>query len=199
MKLSILICSLESRQEQLNELLSELQHQISSGHFKSSVNGNMMFLRFEHIEVIICTDNKQLSVGAKRNLLIEQARGEYITFIDDDDRITPDYIDSLLQGIKQGYDSIVFDVMYNPKGGTPKLVKYSCKMRDRELVTHFERATNHLMCTKRDIVKQVPFKNINFGEDADFAKRLVKLIKTEGQIDKVLYYYDFDMGKSETR
>lgn len=184
MKLSILICSLESRKDLLANLLHNLYNQIRD---------------INEVEVLRLIDNKQMSVGAKRNALIGLAKGDYITFIDDDDRISTDYIDNLLQGIELGYDSICFEVLYNPAGGNPKLVKYSAKYKDRELVTHFERATNHLMCTKRSIASKVKFKNISFGEDAIWAKSLVRLIKTEGQIEKVLYYYDFDHAKSETQ
>ena len=203
MKLSILICSLESRSESLYKLLESLHNQfidIKPIKLATRINNTVLLrLVYKDVEILISQDNKQLSVGAKRNLLIEQSKGEYITFIDDDDQVAPDYIDSLLQGIESGYDSICFKVLYNPAGGTPKLVKYSANYKDRELVTHFERATNHLMCTKRSIASKVKFKNISFGEDAIWAKSLVRLIKNEGQIDKVLYYYNFDHAKSETQ
>ena len=205
MKLSILICSLKSRDEQLNILLNSLFYQMTkcgkwyaSG---STLNYGLFAYSFtdNSVEIIIYQDDKKITVVQKRNILIQQAKGEYITFIDDDDRVTDDYIKTLLQSIDKGYDSICFNVMYNPKGGIQKLVKYSCRMKDRELPTHYERATNHLMCTKRSIASNVKFKHVSFGEDSDWAKRLVRHIKTEGQINKVLYYYDFDHAKSETQ
>jgi hypothetical protein len=55
------------------------------------------------------------------------------------------------------------------------------------------------MCVKRELAMAVKFKQVNFGEDADYARRLLPLIKTEHQIDKVLYSYLFDTHKTETQ
>jgi len=55
------------------------------------------------------------------------------------------------------------------------------------------------MCVKRELALQVPFKEINFGEDADYAKRLKPLLKSEHSIHKVLYHYDYNSKTTETQ
>ena len=59
-KLSILICSLENdeRQENLNKLIHELNHQICKNYAENIV------------EVLIEKDNGLIPVGEKRNILI---------------------------------------------------------------------------------------------------------------------------------
>lgn len=52
--------------------------------------------------------NENQGPGASRNFGIEQAKGEYITFVDADDRIHPDYLKSLLDASLNGkYDFVV--------------------------------------------------------------------------------------------
>ena len=41
--------------------------------------------RMPDIELCYLLDNKRRTVGAKRNALLDAARGEYVSFIDDDD------------------------------------------------------------------------------------------------------------------
>ena len=80
MKLSILICTVPSRVGNfLPAAVTELQRQIDS-----SGQGQ--------VELIYLGDNKQRTVGRKRNDLLQLAQGEYVAFVDDDDRVAPNYI-----------------------------------------------------------------------------------------------------------
>ena len=55
------------------------------------------------------------------------------------------------------------------------------------------------MMYKSSIAKTVQFENRQRGEDFKWAAKIKHLIRKEGRIEKVLYYYNFDMGKSETQ
>ena len=61
-KLSILICSLNSRNE---KFLSRLKYNLSSQ-------------LTDEIEVLIASDNGEMTIGEKRQKLLEKAAGEYI-------------------------------------------------------------------------------------------------------------------------
>lgn len=71
-------------------------------------------------------DNRKRTTGAKRNDLIDLAKGEYVTFIDDDDWAGANYVQSILGAIDQypGTDCIVFDVAFYLHGDFVKLFKY---------------------------------------------------------------------------
>ena len=56
-KLSILICSLQERQEKLNRLMEVLKPQIN-----------------DEVEVIIKSDSREMSIGTKRNSLLNEAK-----------------------------------------------------------------------------------------------------------------------------
>jgi hypothetical protein len=74
MKLSILICTLPKRIEMYNELIACLTKQIDL------LPADLI----NPIEIVSCS-NEFISIGEKRNLLLNEANGDYICFIDDDD------------------------------------------------------------------------------------------------------------------
>ena len=98
-QLSILTPTIPSRKEQLSKLTEKIAKQIGD-------------LPVEHL---VFSDNRTRTIGAKRQALLDIARGEYIAFVDDDDDIKPDYVAEILSAIQQGPDVITFeqDSYYN--------------------------------------------------------------------------------------
>lgn len=181
-KLSILILSLPERINLLNKLLNILSPQISSKN---------------NVELLILCDNKKRTIGEKRNELLNLSKGEYITFIDDDDLISKNYIRELLIAIKNNKaDCINFieKKLLDDKREflTIRSIKYNYT---RNKNTYYKKP-NHLMCIKSDIAKSIKFKNINKGEDDIWGEEISKLIKTEYNINKILYYYHYSSNTS---
>ncbi len=203
MKLSILICSLNSRKEMRKEMLIVLVASLGVCEHEIIEYDNYTIERYfnEVVEVIICTDDKQMSVGAKRNLLVRIASGEYVAETDDDDRLESIYKRELIEAINiSGADVITFVVSVSLNGAPPKLCFYSKDYKgDYNDSNTYYRLPNHLCCVKRSLALQVPFAEINFGEDADYSKRLRPLLQTEYNIVKVLYHYDFNSQTTETQ
>jgi len=181
MKLSILICTLKSREEKLIRLCDILKPQVEK--FKKQV------------EVIIANDTGENSIGYKRNYLVNMANiyiepNEYLCFIDDDDTVSDNYIELLLEKIKLAPDVIVFDAFRFANGKPDRIVKYGIEYnKDYHDKNAYYRMPNHLMCVKKSLAVQIPFKEINFGEDSDYAKRLYPLLKTQERINETLYNY----------
>ncbi len=92
MLFSILIPTLDNRHEQFSRLYERLNEQI-----------NEKFLAKE-VEVLYFSDNKQHSLGFKRNKLIEWAKGKFIAFVDDDDNVSDDYVPIICRTIKENPD-----------------------------------------------------------------------------------------------
>jgi len=183
-KLSILICTLSDRNEKLSTLLETLNKQSKD----------------KPVEILYVGDNRTIGVGKKRNDLLRMARGEYISFIDDDDRISNDYIDQILSKIESKTDCIVFDVEISENGSPYKKVVYDINLdRDLNYEDHYERLPNHLMAVKREIALKAMFPEIQFAEDAEYARRLKQLLNSQSRISKTLYYYDFNDKTSATR
>jgi len=91
MKLSILICSVFERDAK--PLVQKLLAQIGT----------------EPVEVLMLADNRKRSTGFKRQVLLNNAQGEYVTFIDDDDSVSADYIAEVLTATENNADVIVFN------------------------------------------------------------------------------------------
>lgn len=189
-KLSILIPSVTSRTDNFFQTcIQELNRQLEP--FIGSV------------ELVSIVDNKSMQLGEKRNLLTRIACGKYVVFVDDDDKIAPNYIERLIQEIdkcEMNADVINFTVNISINRGTYVPVYYSKEFKeDKNLPDRYLRIPNHVMCFKRELALMFPFKPILRGEDSDFAKRILSSIQNEVIIEDVLYYYDFNIETSETQ
>lgn len=200
-QLSILICSLESRIEKRSDLLRSLTDNLGGYYTEKNDRIDLKIERRigKHVEIIICTDNGQMKVGQKRNLLLDQASGNYISFIDDDDMVSYLYVELLLEKIKLNPDVIVFDVARYQNGKPDRMVSYGIEYkRDFNTRDVYYRLPNHLMCVKKSLAQQVRFKRLNFGEDSDYAARMLPFLKHQERINQTLYAYYFDDNLSAT-
>lgn len=155
---------------------------------------------FGIVEVLIDEAPKGKSIGQKRNDLLQQASGEYVCFIDDDDKISDEYIRLVLNALHNKPDCLSLRGIITFDGHEPKIFEHSIKYSEYRTTTNvitYERYPNHLNVIKSSIAKQFKFPEISFGEDTDWATQIHKsgLLKKEVQIDKVLYYYKFVSNK----
>lgn len=184
MKLSILVPSVaERRNTFLPKSLDMLYGQLEALPLEDQ----------KQVEIIYLIDNKTMMLGDKRNLMVDMAKGQYIAFVDCDDRISSDYISSLLEGIKSGADAVVFLAEVSLNGNTPKICRYSKDYgRDYNTENEYHRLPNHIPCIRKEISKKASFPSLKRAEDSGYAKLLRPHIRTEHKIDKVLYYYDYN-------
>jgi len=183
-RLSILICHLESRKPFLERLLKILEVQKE-------------VFPIGYIEIII-NPHPTDSIGRKRNDLLNAASGEYVAFIDDDDRISDNYIWFLFEGIKRGVDCCSLKGIITEDNKNPKTFIHSIKYDSWfEKDNIYYRNANHLNCVKSSIAKQMKFPEKNHGEDRSYSEQLLKsgLLKTEHYIRDVIYYYDYRSKK----
>lgn len=185
-KLSILIPSIFERSESFNSLVSNLKAQINSCGFDNSVS------------IISLIDNRgDLSVGQKRNSLIEMAKSEYIVFVDDDDVPANDYVLELMTAIQSNADVIPINGFMTTNGGYRAYWEMGINLPYDTIKLNgkvsYRRFPNHIACMKRELILPYKFKDISFGEDYEWAKRLNdnKVFKTEHRITKPIYHYVF--------
>jgi len=174
LKLSILICTINGREKKLDRLLQILDKQKN---------------RME--EILIEKDDKQMTTGAKRNILLQKAKGDYVAFIDDDDTVSEDYIPQILKAVRTNPDCVGIQGIINSRAtNTNKKFTHSIKYKSwfSDGVVYY-RCPNHLNPIKRSIALSVGFPNITKQEDKAFSLAIRPLLKTEVCINNILYYY----------
>ncbi len=189
--LSVLICSTHTRWDTFGQAI---QKQIWD-QFNALPPADR-----ERVEVLMLTDSKSMMLGAKRNAMVDMAQGEYVVFVDDDDRLDETYLRSLLDATSSGADVITFLVSVSLNGVRPKICRYSKDYAaDRNTGHGYERLPNHICAVKRELAHMVSFPHLPYGEDSGYSKLLHPHLKSEHAIDKVLYHYDYNLETTEAQ
>jgi glycosyltransferase involved in cell wall biosynthesis len=186
-ELSILILTLPTRIDLYSRLIKSLNQQV--------IENNLM----HRVQILTLGDTKEISVGEKRNILLNKSIGRYVCFIDDDDVIATNYLSVIMSALDSNADVITFcgDYVEN-EIRTP----FSISMVHRGNYNHtnmFYRLPNHLCPVKREIALSCQFTDKNFGEDSDYAEKINNYLKNEFHIQEKLYFYMYDSNTSQTK
>ena len=147
----------------------------------------------EEIEIIIDEDNKQKSIGKKRQDILEKANGIWVVGIDSDDFIHPEYVYDIYMSLKSNpqIDHVGFLEDCNIDG-VNSLSIFSIKHQQWAENTD---GYDHICCAnpksviRRTKALQVGYQDIRFGEDRIFSEAVTPLLVSEVFIDKPLYRY----------
>ena len=164
-----------------------------------SKNGNIKVFHLENA-----------GVSNARNVGIQNSTGEWITFVDSDDFITNDYLETLINAV-DGDDSNGFSIarLHHIKNGqitelpvfTGKEEKWSTEQTMRELLTTSKTSFFPVAkLFKREIISDFKFNtDYHLAEDALFLTEILLKTKcTSVFIDKPIYYYDHRQGSATT-
>lgn len=193
MKLSILIPSLESRVKMLGALVAELARQVVD----AGAHGE--------VEILTAPDKGEKTVGAKRNELIERAKGDFVVFVDDDDGVAEDYVFQILEAITQNpeIDCVgMRAIMTRGETEHQRQVVYSLHYPGGfESGGIYYRPPCHLTPVRRGIANQFRYGDVSLGEDANWSNNVAgrKVMKKEFFVDKILYHYRFNPKTSGTQ
>lgn len=175
MRLSVLIPTLDQRAHLLKRLLDILCPQTT-----------------DEVEVLLETDKGEAHIGTKRNKLIAKAQGDYVCFVDDDDRVSGDYIPRILGAIQTNPDCVGIEGIYTCHSIKKQFyasLKYKNWYEDK---TGYFRCPNHLNPTRKTLAAKVLFPEKSWGEDVDYSLRLLPHLKTEVYLAGPIYFYDYN-------
>lgn len=178
-KLSILTPTIPARAEWLHALQSKIERQ--------SVD-------YAGVEWLALSDHRGMSIGAKRQALVNIARGQYIAFVDDDDDISDDYVSSIINAIdKAPADVITFQqrAIYN---GSESTVVFKLINEDEPFnpggITN--RAPWHVCAWKREKIADCVFEFSNYGEDRIWSLQARARVRSSHHIPRILHTYRHD-------
>lgn len=190
-KLTILIPTLYSRIDKLKDLLTELNYQIQS----------------KPVQILWIGDNKSITVGEKRNMLLNNSKGEFICFIDDDDSISENYIETILKAITDNPSKTVicFNGTQSTDGQKDLPFRHNITYgrnhkKNIDGVNWKVMLPNHLcVWNKSKITEQFPHKNLS--EDHNWASAMAFNYREEDQVllEETLYHYDYNRNTTECR
>lgn len=204
--LSILIPTVEGRYDQWHSLITKI-FSLSGldrgcGQVVKTKDYCMNYWQSNcEVELISCYDNKVISIGEKRELLYKEATGKYSFMIDDDDDISEDAIDLILEAIKNNpdVDCVTFQehcLLYGKYFKSNHSLSYPGWYGDGSHLLHdgfhYHRSPFYKDVIKTSIAQSVPFHHIRYGEDVLFSKDLYKHLKKEVHIDKEIYFYIYE-------
>lgn len=179
---SILICTLDEREEPFTYIYNKLDKQIKDNHLENK------------IEILVFKDNRENTIGFKRNSLLKQSRGAYVNFIDDDDDVHDNYITMIHEKMKSKPDCVSLIGIITFDDANPAKFIHSIKFKNYFQANGiYFRPPNHLNPMKRSIAAQYLFPSISFGEDTDWAMRICKdhLLVKEEEITTPYYFYKY--------
>lgn len=150
---------------------------------------------------VLSDDTEGITIGEKRNRMLQQVKTPYLTFIDDDDWIAPNYGKAIETAVREnpGVDYIVYDMGYYIDQAVGRVAKCGIEYDgwyDYDGV--FYRDAMHFMCWRTALAQKVPFKKKMWAEDREWCGKLLKKVSTQARIEQILYAYEFLSKESLT-
>lgn len=187
--LSILIPTVPKRKKTFDALYRMLEAQ------------RLSLMNPESVEIVTLSDNGEMMVGAKRNKLLDMAQGEYLCFIDDDDRVFGDYLERILAALETRPDVVGITIFWSDDDfKSVRLLVRSLEFHWKNWFSRPTTSTNNITCgrpahlnpTRSSIAKSVRFpEDVQRGEDAAWSAQVAPKCKTCVTIDPPIYHYRF--------
>lgn len=148
------------------------------------------------VQILAFYNNGQLPLYQIRQSLVDQAEGDYISFIDDDDEVSEYYVDTIFP-LLDGVDYIGWRMQCIMDGTTLSPTYHSLRYNGwSDDADGYYRDISHLNPIKRELV----IKYAKFGgtipEDVDWASQLRNHVTTEHYISDIMYFYYASSGQS---
>jgi len=189
--LSLLICTIEGREEQFFSLYRNLSQQIQE--FKGD----------NSVEILFILDNKEISIGEKRQKLLLQAKGKFVCWVDDDDTVPINYVRRINNVIIQNPNIDCIGIKGVRITDNKVYENWACSTKyiwtnnvDNYNYVHY---IDHLCPVRREHALAAGFPFGSLGEDFHYSMRLkaLNVLKNEYFINQVLYTYNYISPKSQ--
>lgn len=146
------------------------------------------------VEVVALYNNGEKTIHEYRQALLDDARGAYVSYADDDDLVAEDYVPAVLAAINSspGVDFVAFRHAYYESGTFDRETLTGLNVgparNERDV---YVRPVTHINPIRTEVARQAGFMDgpKDEWEDRVYDGRVQELAKTEVIIDRVLYFY----------
>ncbi len=155
---------------------------------------------------VVYIDKSNGGVSSARNAGLEKARGDFITFVDSDDYVSPDYFSALSHF--QNVDFLFFSLETERESISSGVITGSFLSGTTDYTSFLQKFVilrNGSPCNKRfrrSIIQQYDIRfpeELFIGEDFIFCLRYLFKAQSGFVLDRILYHQDETSGSSLTR
>lgn len=188
--LSIVMISVPERKEQYDALVKKVQAQID--HCKE------VHPTIGDAEIIKIITPKTISggptIGYKRQMGLERSKAIYVCWLDDDDDVAPNYVETILRSAYNHRDADI--ITFNSLSVFDDfwcLVRMDLNNLEDEQARPgiINRRPYHVCAFRRkNIEGKAKFPNANIDEDTGFLSKALPLCKRQAHTDAILHRYN---------
>jgi glycosyltransferase involved in cell wall biosynthesis len=187
MMLSVIMLTVPEREKEFNLIRTKVTQQINYCHKTHPTLGK--------VEIVEVNSKKFIhggkSIGAKRQQGMNKAKGKYVIWLDDDDNISPDYIETLLRLAESNADVLTFNNLSKFENYWMIVNMSLNNKEDEQAHPGFIKRRPYTICAwKKETVKNVKWINDNINEDVSFINEALNIVKTECHTDNILHEYN---------
>lgn len=189
MKWNILILTQPSRERYLARL---------SGILFPQLNALNPDVRVPQVAATVKLFEPEFTLGENRQRMVEASSAEYVSFVDDDDLVSPDYVARIFP-LLDGVDMVGFNVACFIDGKPIGIARHSLRYGEWvEDANGYYRDLSYMTPMRRALVLRSRIEG-GYGEDRRWAARLraLRCVWTEHYVDEVLYEYLYRTNKEE--
>jgi len=192
--LSVLIATTQDRKEITQSLIDRLEVQREFIH-RNWLSG--------HVEIVV-DDSKRfldggLSIGKKREALVQRAQGRYLCFLDSDEDIAGNYLQTIVKLSETKADVLTFRSLANLDDFWC-LIDMSLDNKENEQANPgkiCKRMPWHVCAVKSHLAKIHQFEDSNYGEDWTWFEKVLKGCTSEAKSDAIIHMYKHRRELSE--
>lgn len=192
--LSILIPSIPERAKVLDDLMFKIGLQ---RHDLENVHPTLGKVEILYDDTKSFLDGG-LSIGKKREALVKMAKGKYLCFLDDDEDIAPNYLETLVRLCQHDRDVCTFRAIAK-NDNFWSIIDMSIHHPNIEASPNYItlRTPWHVCPVRSEFAKMYGFEDINYGEDFKWMEKVLTHVTSEARTTAVLLQYNHSSKTSE--
>lgn len=183
-KWTILVATLGQRGDRLQRLMEQLLPQVDKHDGAVTVSA--------------LWNNGERPLSHVRQALVDNAQSEYISFIDDDDMVPEDFVDTIVP-LLDGVDYVGWQMQTYVDGVALKPTFHSLRYDHWwDDSAGYYRDVSHLNPISTLLARQVDFRRTSPPEDVAWVDQIRPFVLTEHYVGdgKIMYYYQSSTGDS---